>query len=74
MLQPDTEYEFTVAAYDANGTVLETIHPKFKTSPAPYSNYYRIYNNIYQLNYAKLRNQPAGNPNYRTKEKRNKED
>lgn len=65
-MQPDTEYEFSVVAYDANGTAGEIMHPKFKTNPAPYSNYMRIFDNFYQLNYAKLVNQPLNN--YRTKE------
>lgn len=65
-LQPNTEYVFSVVAYDASGVAGEIIHPKFKTNPAPYSNYMRIFDNFYQLNYAKLVNQPLNN--YRTKE------
>lgn len=66
--QPDTEYEFSVVAYDANGTAGEIIHPKFKTNPAPYANYYRVFDNFYQLNYAKLQNYSSGNANLRFKE------
>lgn len=66
-IQPDTEYEFSVVAYDANGTAGEILHPKFKTSPAPFSNYYRVSDNFYQINYAKLINEPSGNSNLRRK-------
>ena len=66
-IQPDTEYEFSVVAYDANGTAGEIIHPRFKTSPAPYSNYYRVSDNFYQINYAKLINEPGSNSNFRLK-------
>lgn len=66
-IQPDTEYEFSVVAYDANGTVGEIIHPKFRTSPAPYQNYYRVSDNFYKINYAKLINEPGSNSNLRLK-------
>lgn len=65
--QPDTEYEFSVVAYDANGTIGEITHPRFKTSPAPYTNYYRVYDNFYQINYAKLVNEQGSNSNLRLK-------
>lgn len=67
-MQPNTEYVFSVVAYDSNGTAGEIIHPKFKTNPAPYANYFRLYDNIYQLNYAKLLNTSSGNANLRFKE------
>lgn len=67
-LQPDTEYEFSVVAYNANGSAGEIIHPKFKTDSAPYSNYYRVGDNFYILNYAKLRNE-LSSPNASTREK-----
>lgn len=67
--QPNTEYVFSVVAYDNDGIAGEVIHPKFTTSPAPYSNYMRVYNKFYQLNYAKLRNEPnSANSNTRWKE------
>jgi hypothetical protein len=67
-LQPDTEYEFSVVAYNSNGTAGETIHPKFKTNPAPYSNYYRVMDSFYQLYYARLLNDETANPYLRRKE------
>ena len=67
-LQPNTEYVFTVVAYDANGAAGEVIHPRFTTNPAPYSNYYRVMDNFYQLNYAKLSNVETANAYIRRKE------
>ena len=67
--QPNTEYVFSVVAYDSDGIAGEVIHPKFATSPAPYSNYMMVYNKFYQLNYVKLRNEPnSANTNTRWKE------
>ena len=67
-LQPDTEYEFSIVAYDNDGTAVEIMHPRFKTNPAPYVNYLRVYDNFYELNYAKLLNTSSGNANLRFKE------
>ena len=67
--QPDTEYEFTVVAYGMDGTAGEMIHPKFTTSPAPYANYLRVYNNFYPLNTATIRHGVwSGNTNLGYKE------
>lgn len=51
-LQPDTEYIFSVVAYDSNGIAGEITHPTFRTAPAPYSNYLRVANNFYEMNSA----------------------
>ena len=51
-LQPDTEYIFSVVAYDSNGVAGEIIHPTFRTAPAPYSNYLRVANVFYEMNSA----------------------
>ena len=67
-LQPDTEYEFSVVAYDANGIAGETIHPKFKTLQAPCANYYRAGDKFYELSYAKLINNTTANAYIRNKE------
>lgn len=67
-LQPDTEYEFSVVAYDANGIAGEIIHPKFKTLQVPYANYYRVGDKFYELSYAKLVNNPTANAYLRNKE------
>lgn len=67
-LQPDTEYEFSVVAYDANGIAGEIIHPKFKTLQVPYANYYRVGDKFYELSYVKLINEPTANPYMRSKE------
>lgn len=67
--QPNTEYAFSIVAYGMDGTVGEVIHPKFTTSPAPYANYLRVYNNIYPLNTATLRHGVwSGNTNLGYKE------
>ncbi len=67
-LLPNTEYVFSVVAYDNDGIVGEVIHPRFTTKPAPYANYYRIGNNFYELSYAKLVNNPTANAYLRNKE------
>lgn len=67
--QPNTEYVFTIVAYGMDGTAGEVIHPKFTTSPAPYANYLRVYNNIYPLNTATIRHGVwSGNTNLGYKE------
>ena len=53
-LQPDTEYVFSVVAYDNNGVAGEVIHPTFRTAPAPYANYLRVGNNFYQMYTAQI--------------------
>lgn len=53
-LQPNTDYVFSVVAYDANGVQGEVIHPTFKTAPAPYSNYLRQGDTFYPAYYAQI--------------------
>lgn len=60
-LEPNTEYTFSVVAYDNNGVAGEVIHPKFTTDPAPYENYFNIGNNFYQLNTAQLSTEVLSN-------------
>lgn len=65
--QPNTEYVFTVVAYDSNGIAGETLHPRFTTADVPYENYMRVYDNIYPLYTAELNNEPSGNSDIRFK-------
>lgn len=53
-LIPNTEYTFSIVAYDHNGVAGEVIHPTFTTEPSPYANYFNIGTDFHELKSAQF--------------------
>lgn len=64
-LNPNTEYYFTVIAYDSNNVELSKSVKSFRTTEAPYDNYYREYDNFYKIISADMYKEKLANEHYK---------
>ena len=64
-LNPNTEYCFTVIAYDSNNNELSTCVKRFRTIEPPYDNYYREYDNFYKITSVDMYKEKIANEHYK---------